>query len=243
MYYEYSGLASQASEPRELQVSLLRKALDLDPDYRDARLRLGDLLMWGRDYAGALAEFNRLKKVEPEQAFHLFHSIAYAAYLTGDKENARANAKRAADYAKEPDQKAILEQLQVALEERPMERSETITRPRSEEEDEPQPAPQGRAIRETPQLRMRPALTAVEGALDQIDCLGSAARIRMTVAGRPVRLLIDKPGSIEVRGTKTGSFDLRCGPQKPLRTVRVEYLPNEDAERGSIGLVRVMEIR
>jgi len=65
----------------------------------------------------------------------------------------------------------------------------------------------------------------------------------MTVAGGVVRLLIDKPNAIDVRGARAGSFTLTCGPQKARGAVRVEYEPNVNKELGTIGLVRVMEMK
>ncbi len=239
MYYDYCGLAGRAGDPRSLQVSLLRKALDLDPEYPDARFHLGLLLMSESDYAGALAEFARLKKVEPEHAFELFSSIAYAAYRTGDKERAVASAKRAAEYAHEPFEKSSIESLQAAIEDRTA-APPSIAEPTGQSG---QPALEHHAATPPPLPPKRPPLKLVEGTLDQIDCLGTAARMHMTAAGHAVLLLIDKPNSIEVRGSQTGSFDLTCGPQKPPRAMLVGFEPKQDSARGTIGLVRLIEMK
>jgi tetratricopeptide (TPR) repeat protein len=247
MYYEYSAMAGQA-EPIESRIKLLRKAVDLDPEFYDARLHLGFQLMSESDYAGALAQFAHLKKVEPEHAFAFFQAVAYAAYRTGDKEGARANAKRAAECAQGPAEKAAVEQLLAEVDRHPGERLRTMTMTpaperKPEEESAPQPVPQPARDQTTlPQPPKRIALSAVEGTLDRIDCLGTTARIRMTAAGRPVLLLIDKPNGIEVRG-QAGSFTMTCGPQKARRAVRVEYEPKVNDELGTIGLVRVLEMK
>ena len=34
-----------------------------------------------------------------------------------------------------------------------------------------------------------------------------------------------------------------CGPQQPRRRVRIEYKPQVDEEAGTIGLVRVVEMK
>jgi len=80
MYFAYAAMAGEAGEPAQAQIKLLRKAVELDPDYYEARLHLGFQLMSESDYAGALAVFAHLKKVEPEYAFQFFHAVAYAAY-------------------------------------------------------------------------------------------------------------------------------------------------------------------
>jgi tetratricopeptide (TPR) repeat protein len=65
VYFGYSALESQAGQPRERQIELLRKAVDLDPDFQDARLRLAYLLVSATDFAGALAQFERVKEGDP----------------------------------------------------------------------------------------------------------------------------------------------------------------------------------
>ncbi len=248
MVYEYCAMVGQAGESAKVQIALLRKALQLDPDYYEARLHLGFQLMSESDYAGALAAFARLKRVEPEHAFQFFHAVAYAAYRTGDKEGARANAKRAIEVAQGPGEKASVEELLAALDRHPGERlramaPEPLPEREPEAESTPRPALKHRDDTSIPELPKRSPLSAVEGTLDQIDCLGNTARIRMTSAGRPVRLLIDKPNGIDARGAKGGAFDLTCGPQTPRRTIRVEYEPKVNNDLGTIGLVRVMEMK
>ena len=248
MYYEYCAMVGQAEESGKLRIKLLRKAVELDPEYYEARLHLGFHLMAESDYAGALAQFAHLKRVEPEHAFQFFRAVAYASYRTGDTEGARANAKRAAERAEGPDEKTAVEELLAALEQHPGERlrpmaPEPEPEREPEEQNTPRPALQHDAATIPPQLPKRSPLTGVEGTLDQIDCLGTAARIRMTVAGGVVRLLIDKPNAIDVRGARAGSFTLTCGPQKARGAVRVEYEPNVNKELGTIGLVRVMEMK
>ncbi len=249
MYYEYAAMAGQAGDSGKLQIKLLRKAVDLDPDYYEARLHLGFQLTSASDYAGALAEFAHLKRIEPEHAFAFFQAVAYAAYRTGDKDGARANAKRAAECAPGPAERAQVEQLIESLDQHPGERMRTmadVLEPEAEPEPEPEKPHKALQPRETavaPQLPKRIPLSAVEGTLDQIDCLGTTARLRITAAGRPVRLLIDKPTAIEVRGAKAGSFTMTCGPQKARSTVRVEYEPKVNDQLGTTGLVRVMEMK
>ena len=250
MYYEYAAMAGQAGDSGKLQIKLLRKAVDLDPEYYEARLHLGFQLMSESDYTGALAAFARLKRVEPEHAFAFFQAMAYAAYRTGDKEGARSSAKRAAEVAAGPDQKTQVEQLLASLDQHPGERLRTMEgAPEREPQPDPEPEPEKpKALqqRETvvvPQMPRRIPLSSVEGTLDQIDCLGNTARLRITAAGRQVRLLIDKPNAIDVRGAKAGSFTMTCGPQKARSPVRVEFEPKVNNELGTTGLVRVLEMK
>jgi tetratricopeptide (TPR) repeat protein len=242
VYYNYAAMGNL---PLERKTEMLRRAVDLDPDFYDARLHLALQLNSQQDYAGALAAFNRLKTVHPEHAYMCLYAIAFASYKTGDKEAARANAKRAFEYAKDPDQKEAIEGLLAVIDNNsaalapvaePESAESAESRPRARRALEPQPSPKP---------VVQPALPAVEGAFEQVDCLGATARIRIGTAAGPVLLLIDKPNAVSVRshGAGAGHFDLTCGPQKERRTIRVEYAPQADAKLGTIGLVRVMEMK
>ena len=244
MYYEYAAMAGGAGEPAKLQIKLLTKAVELDPEYYEARLHLGFQLMGQSDYAGALVQFAHLKKAQPEHAFQFFQALAYSCYRTGDKEGARASSKRALEVAPGPAEKASVEALLAQLDQPPRERLRAMTaapEPESEPE-EPKEQPTPRRVLQHREIPPRTPFSAVEGTLDQIDCLGTTARLRMTVGGRPVRLLIDKPSGIEVRG-HGGSFVMTCGPQKARSAMRVEYEPKVNDTLGTIGLVRVVEMK
>jgi tetratricopeptide (TPR) repeat protein len=234
VYHGYSALEAQAGQPRERQIELLRKAVDLDPEYQDARLRLGYLLVAASDYAGALAQLERVKEGDAENPFQFFREFAYACYRTGDKERARANAKRALAAAQGQEQKASAEQLVAMIEGHSPDTAlpdlDTVQRP---------------TIRRAPGASapaQRRGRATIEGTFDRIDCQGTTARIRLTADGHVVRLLIDKPDSIEVRG-QSSAFTVTCGPQQPPRRVRIEYEPRADEEAGTIGLVRVVEMK
>ena len=87
-------------EPSGKSLDALRRAVSLKPDFSDAWMQLGMALMDRYDFAGALAAFNHIQKVMPEQASKLFAAKAYALLKTGDKENALKNAEDARKSAK-----------------------------------------------------------------------------------------------------------------------------------------------
>jgi tetratricopeptide (TPR) repeat protein len=171
MYYDYASLLYAAGAPPEKQVPLLRRAVALDPDLSDARYDLALLLIAGEDFEGALAQFAAIRQVQPSEAFRFFHALAYACYGAGDEEGARANAKRAEQYAKEPGARASLQALLASL-------------------DSP-PHPTGG--RKT--LLQRPYST-FEGALDQVDCHPNEVRILLTGGRDSLWLLVNDPQAI-----------------------------------------------
>src|SRR5262249_55327079 len=95
------------------------------------------------------------------------------------------------------------------------------------------------------QQRMEPVIAArgrtfrVEGTLQQLDCLGEAARLRIAVAEKQVALLIQDPSAVVIKSSiaEAGHYDFQCGPQKPVN-ISVEYVIV-----GTEGLVRSIEFR
>src|ERR1700690_593008 len=235
VYFAYGALDAEDGQPRERLIELLRKAVDLDPDFQDARLRLGYLLLAATDYAGAVSQFQRVKDGDPDSPFQFFHDFAYARYRTGDTEGARANAKRALAAAQGQEQKALAEQLVALIEGHSLDTAlpdlETAQRPTL------------RRAPGAPAPAQHHALAAIEGTFDRIDCQGTTARLRMTGGGRVGRLLIANTEEIGVRGGPPGAFVVTCGPRQPPRKVRIEYEPRVDKEAGTIGLVRVVETK
>jgi hypothetical protein len=92
------------------------------------------------------------------------------------------------------------------------------------------------------ELPPQPASPSIEGTLEQVDCLGQRARLRLRFAGRQVRLAILDPARVAVTGAGSGKVELNCGPQKP-RQVTIVYDPKVDGELGTIGVVKTMEFK
>jgi tetratricopeptide (TPR) repeat protein len=236
LYYDYAGLIEDAGTRREEQTRLLAKAVELDPEYRTARLQLAYLLLAQNDYRGALVEFARFQKVEPKEAFQFFYSVAYANFRLGNKEAARGAAKRAGEYAENPMNRTTIQELLTALSDPPPAPPEP-----------PAPVAAAAATRNsTPEAADRPVLRkrvpSVTGTLVQLDCLGDVARLRLRTGTGPVNLLMKDPGAIEIRGAGAGTVTFDCGPQKP-RPATVEYEPLSDDKLGTTGVVRSIEFR
>jgi hypothetical protein len=80
----------------------------------------------------------------------------------------------------------------------------------------------------------------VEGALKQVDCLGARFRLVIETADRKLtRLLIANASKVVIGGG--GETTLRCGPQKPLRRVAVEYVPKSDPKLATAGEVATLQ--
>ena len=239
MYHDYASLLGAAGGSPQQQVELLSRAVELDPELREARFNLAMLLLAEHDHKGALKHFGQIKQVEPDRAFRYFYAVAYASYSAGDMEGARANIVRAAKYAADDGDRTSLAHLRAALDSPPVEElgaAATEERP-SLARPPAQQAPAG-----APSTPARKRYSTVEGTLEQLDCLKEVGRIRIATAGGAVRLIMDDPDAIELRGLPTGQATFDCGPQKPRR-VLVEYEPAVDDELGTAGVVRAIEFK
>jgi hypothetical protein len=76
----------------------------------------------------------------------------------------------------------------------------------------------------------------VRGQLAQIDCVGGVARLAIrSPEGRMTRLLVRDARNVVV--LSGGTLSLKCGVQKPVRTVSIEYQPKANAKLGTAGEV------
>ncbi|MBI3680766.1 MAG: hypothetical protein HY235_10245, partial [Acidobacteria bacterium] len=82
----------------------------------------------------------------------------------------------------------------------------------------------------------------ISGRLVQVDCLGTMARIHIQSAeGKPAALLIRDSAQIVILGGGQASFG--CGPQKPPRSVTLEFKPRPDSKLATAGDVVLVEFR
>ena len=83
---------------------------------------------------------------------------------------------------------------------------------------------------------------SVQGTLQQVDCLGKIARLRVVTGQKQVSLALADPQTVTVKGSPTGAIDLTCGPQKG-KLVVIEYEARADARLGTSGIVRAIEFK
>jgi hypothetical protein len=184
--------------------------------------------------------------VKPEWEYPYFSALAQAYGQLGKREWAVKAIDRARPYANTPSEKDKLDQLSRYL--------DSVEHSAANRGD----TPAGRPAIGNPQTIIAsdaPPLTAVsapqpsepirsiitvEGILEQIDCQGVSASLHLRVGGSPIRLKIDDPRRVDIRGTDSLTVEFTCGPQKPKKVV-VKYDPKIDKDLGTIGLVTAIE--
>lgn len=248
-YYDYATLLHQSGERHAEGIPLLRRAVELDPGFTKARYYLGLRLLAERNYEEAVKHLSQVKRMDREEAYPLFQALAHAYHQLGNQAEAITAAERAKKFARNPDETAAAERMLEFLKQPPRPAPVVAqTQKPAEEAEKVHPAPRlvrrPEAPRTPPTVKWppQPAGSSIEGTLEQVDCLGKRARLRLRFAGRQVRLAILDPTRVMVTGAGSGKVEFNCGPQKP-RQVTIVYDPKVDGELGTIGIVKTMEFK
>lgn len=87
----------------------------------------------------------------------------------------------------------------------------------------------------------KPALEAVTGLFEYLDCLGQAARMHVRVGDRLMLFWIPEPAAVRVRDSSGAPVTLACGEQKPKRTVKLGSVAQPDTDLNTLGIVKELE--
>ena len=242
VYFDYAMML-QGEDGKDPEIaSLLRKALDLKPDLVEAHYMLGFYASNAGRFGEAVVHLREVKKLEKDQAFAYFRALSYALYRLGQTEEARKHAESAVKFAVEPNDLALAKEfLAYLMQPSPQ---QTAAPPNQNPDNRPRLARRNTNV--APPISEPPApheLTfPVSGTLQQVDCLGKFARLRLQVEGKPMAFLIEDPAKVTVKSSAQGRHDFACGPQKPV-TIALEYLQRVDPKFETEGLVRSIEFR
>ncbi len=244
MCYQYALMEGDQSAAA---VSALERALVLKPDFTEARLQLGIVLMQQRNYAGSRAHLLQIAKVEGDQAFRLFWVLARADLELHLASDARKNAELAKKWAKGPHEVRLADELLEYLKgSGPLpepERAGNDSRPDAAPRMERRPASDSaeRPLDRGTTVITREKLERAAGKVTHLECLGANARLHLATEQGTLLLDVPDPGSIILkRSSGTGPLEFNCGPQKPF-PVEVEYLPKADTQSGTAGILRVVQ--
>jgi tetratricopeptide (TPR) repeat protein len=260
MCFDYAALLSQTTSGGKEVVPILRRALDLKPDYLEARLRLGLTLVNQGSYSDALDQLHQIKKVEPEQAPSFFLALAYSDFRTGHVDDARKNAEAAKKWAKTPEESQQADSML-----RSFDASRAATSAVVAQRSEPPPAPgiqasddntdPGRptlsrrsapasevheAVPHNPYVKHDDQMSHVEGVAERLDCEGVSARFHVLVGQTKMVFEIPDPANVLIKHSGEAHHDFNCGVQKPF-PVSVDYAVKPDTKKGTAGIVRELD--
>jgi tetratricopeptide (TPR) repeat protein len=227
MFLDYGRLLRAEGKHAEA-VAALRRAVEIDPSDRDARLELGYAHVIDGEFDQALVQFKMVKSVPEMQAFGYFHAMAYAFYRLDRLPEAKAAASNCRKYARSAGEIARLDQLLASI--------DYVPRYPLLGGDSPHRGPGGPPGEDTepPRTRNAARLAVAEGTLQQIECLAGKIRMQIGVGGNSISFALD-PASVNTRNG--APVDFTCGPQNPRR-IRIEYEAKEDAMPKTTGVVR-----
>ncbi len=114
MFLLWGRVLGYTNHPQEA-VTVLAKAVQLQPDSLEARLEYGDALVRNHDWNGAVAVLRAVKTVPGGSAWRYWYNLAYALYRAGDLSGAQPLVANARKYASTAREKTSLDQLQTAL--------------------------------------------------------------------------------------------------------------------------------
>ena len=82
----------------------------------------------------------------------------------------------------------------------------------------------------------------VDARFQTLDCTAETPVLVFTTSTGALRLALEDPQSVMLRGAGTETVSMNCGDQRN-RTVRVGYNPEDDASLHTTGEVRFLEFR
>ena len=245
MLLHYAGLQREAGDD-EIVLTLMR-AVQASPEDIDTRLALGSHLLQKDSYIHAAVVLERVRNANVEQGIRALRMLAYARLKLDQRESGRQAATQLLELARTPDEIEYARRLLARLEPDRAEVSEPSPVPQDvsrgefgEREIGPVPDEIPESPRGPDDPRQREEASEVAGSFVRLDCLGGQARMEVAVGSETVSLLIDDGGSVALKGSDGASVDLHCGRQKP-RSVVVHFLPSENTELGTQGVVRTIE--
>jgi len=215
-YFEYAMLLRDAGEGRERAVGQLRNAVSLNPGFAEARFLLGTLLSEEGNLHEAAEHLALAASNQPRRTDY-WHALALAQQRLGRSDAARRAAQNALEAAV-TEQETAMALAALRLAERP-----------------PQPMSGERPPVHTPESwEPKRGDSLVKGVLERIDCFGRSARFHIRTGTGSIDLFVADPGAIRIEGTLPGTYEFRCGMQKPA-SVSVEYVARLDSKNNTAG--------
>ena len=250
MCFDYAMLEWQQHPGGKEAIPILRRAVELKPDYVAARLQLGLALANQQSFAEAADQLHQIKKINPEQAPAYFLALAYCDLQLGHSDLARQNAESAKKWSKTKEDSERADSLLRGLDALQNAKTQpTVAGPpvsfqsqpaTSEPRDNAGPPTLHRSPVSANLVQPSEHLTRAEGTAERLDCNGKSARLTVTVNHSRMVFEIPDPARVQMKHAGEAHHDFTCGPQKPFPVV-VYYAENPGLKQGVAGIVRQLE--
>jgi len=223
-YFEHAMLLRNMGGEDNQVERLLRETIGRNPKHAEAHFLLGLRASQKGDHKEAVSLFEQAVAVLPRQSY-FWHALAFSYHHLGLQGQSRLAARRAADTASTQHE---FEMAQAAL--------------RLTAQPVVAAAPSKEAVHVPEGWKRKQGEGHLEGVLEHIECLGTAARFQIRSEGKAVLVWVDRPGEVLLKTASSLTFEFACGTQKPRR-VAVEYFEKPDAARRTVGEMTAIEFQ
>ena len=259
--WNYAQFMTQMDVRADKLPALIREIVQQNPANLESLVLLLEVLSARGEYEEVIKEAKSIKRMEPGLATRLFTVLAGSYWMAGDKQESRIALARAKEYAKTPEDdrrcqaiEEFMEQSEYAMRAREelrtakirqqpdifYEESTSAENPAESAYEEPSEAElEEWALR---QLTRGAELDKANGFLQALECRGeTAVLVAINSDGETLRLLVDDPLKVSIRGIASKSFEFVCGPQKQIPVV-MEFIPNNTEDvTGVLRVLRFLE--
>ena len=231
--FRYAVLAGIAGLSNDEVRPALERAVELRPDFDDARYLLALLEKNASRYETAVRQLRAMRRVAPVRQYDYWSILSDALNELQQYQDAKAAADQAARYATNPAQRARAAQLAymaqtdlaVQFVRDSTGRAQMVTTRVPHESDW------------NPFIEAGDDMRRVQGSVKEIDCGDNVTRFVVETNGARLRLTIEDPSRVRMRNAPP---EFVCGPQE-ANHVLVEYAVSKN--KGTDGLIRGVEFR
>ena len=233
----------------------LRRAVELKPNYIDARLELGLTELKAKQYKEAIADLLVIKRIDPDRAGRYFNALAYSYTQTSNFPEARKQANAALKWDRTDADKQQSESLLRYLDSQdlaerynknPITNSSALAEhtdgqprlARTAPAPPPTFAPPTQSVPVNPFLKPGQKVLRAEGTAKEVGCR-DGLQFTIVSNGKPMTFAIPKPDMVLLKHNSAMTFDFICGPQKAF-PIAVEYIPAEQPGKVA-GEVKMLE--
>jgi tetratricopeptide (TPR) repeat protein len=234
--YQYAILADDAGVPADEISQILQRAIELKPEFDNARYKLGLLENNRGQYAEALEQFRAMRSVFAGRAYAYWAAVATALTETDQRQEAKEAAAKAMAYATNADERASASQLAyvagtdltVRFSRDPKGNLQMVTarKPHGSDDWNPFVEPSDRIIN-------------LLGRIRRVECVaGKITAFRVESASGAVQVALPDPSHVLIRG---GTPEFVCDAEDG-REVAIQYAAFAD-QSSTTGILRGMEFR
>ncbi|HWD00686.1 MAG TPA: tetratricopeptide repeat protein [Candidatus Sulfopaludibacter sp.] len=228
--FHYAELLDGDPARQDERRAALERAIQLQPDFDDARWVLALMHSNAARYEEALAQLQTMQEIPAARAYHYWYTMADVLAGLGRSQEAQAAAHRASEHAATNEERARAAQLAYIAQ------THLAVRVARDAEGNPRMVTTrvpNDATDFNPFVEPADDLRHVQGLLKEIEC-GGTLRIVVDTGAERLRLTIADPQRVQMRNAPA---EFVCGPQSGVPVI-VDY-----AAKGSDGILRALEFR